>query len=131
MKPRWLVMTALALALTVPHAACSQANHASDRDRQTNRGGEGANDFVPLRQPRFLPASQADFLKDSDRVVGLAENGAAKAYEPEVTAWHHVVEDRFGTLPVIVTWCSLCNTPLVYRAEVDGKKLTFERAGNR
>ena len=90
----------------------------------------GANDFVPLRQPRFAPAAQATFLHDSDRVVGVSENGVAKAYEPDVTAWHHVIEDRLGDLPVIVTWCSLCNTPLVYKSEVDGKKLTFARAGN-
>ena len=43
----------------------------------------------------------------------------------------HVVEDRLGNLRIIVTWCSLCNTPLVYRSEVDGRKLTFERSGNR
>ncbi|HEY4580964.1 MAG TPA: DUF3179 domain-containing (seleno)protein, partial [Candidatus Acidoferrales bacterium] len=28
-------------------------------------------------------------------------------------------------------WCSLCNTPLVFRSEVDGRKLTFERTDNR
>ena len=88
-------------------------------------------EFVPLREPHFVPAGQANFLKDTDRVVGVSENGVAKAYEPDVTAWHHVVEDRLGNLPIIVTWCSLCNTPLVYQSEVDGRKLTFERAGNR
>src|SRR4029077_8171301 len=84
-----------------------------------------------LRQPRFVPAAQAEFLKNEDRVVGVAENGVAKAYEPDITAWHHVIEDRLAEMPIIVTWCSLCNTPLVYKAEVDGRKLTFERAGNR
>jgi hypothetical protein len=118
MKAKWLPITGLALGLLVPLPSWPQESRGGG-----NRGVEGANDFVPLRQPRFVPASHAEFLKDSDRVVGVAENGAARAYEPEVTAWHHVVEDRLGTMPIIVTWCSLCNTPLVYRAEVDGKKV--------
>ena len=87
--------------------------------------------FVPLRAPRFVPAAKASFLDSEDHVVGVSENGIAKAYEPSVVAFHHVVQDSFGEIPVIVTWCSLCNTPLVYRSDVDGRKLTFERAGNR
>ncbi len=87
--------------------------------------------FVPLRNPRFVPAAKADFLKSDDRVVGVSENGVSKAYQPSVLAFHHVVQDSLQDMPIIATWCSLCNTPLVYKSEVDGRKLTFERAGNR
>ncbi len=87
--------------------------------------------FVPLREPHFVPAAKADFLKSEDRVVGVSENGVSKAYEPSVLAFHHVVQDSLKNIPIIATWCALCNTPLVYRSEVDGKKLNFERAGNR
>lgn len=87
--------------------------------------------IVPLREPRFVPAAKADFLKADDRVIGVSENGASKAYEPGVLAFHHVVQDTLGKAPIIAGWCSLCNTPLVYSSEVDGKKLTFEWAGNR
>jgi hypothetical protein len=87
--------------------------------------------IVPLREPHFVPAAKADFLKSDDRVIGVSENGVSKAYQPSVLAFHHVVQDSLGKAPIIVGWCSLCNTPLVYSAEVDGKKLTFEWAGNR
>jgi len=87
--------------------------------------------FVPLREPHFVTASKADFLKAADRVVGVSENGVSKAYEPSVLAFHHVVQDNLKEMPIIATWCALCNTPLVYSSVVDGKKLTFERAGNR
>jgi len=134
-------MQLVGVALLLSLSAAAQAPEARNAGETTNasRAGiasapgntAGANDFVPLRQPRFALAAQATYLHDSDRVVGVSENGVAKAYEPDVTAWHHVIEDRLGDLPVIVTWCSLCNTPLVYKSEVDGKKLTFARAGNR
>lgn len=87
--------------------------------------------FVPLRDPHFVPAAKADFLKSEDRVVGVSENGVSKAYQPSVLAFHHVVQDSLKDMPIIATWCALCNTPLVYKSVVDGRKLTFERAGNR
>ena len=87
--------------------------------------------FVPLREPRFVPAAKVDFLKNEDRIVGVSENGVSKAYEPGVLAFHHVVQDTLGNAPIIAGWCSLCNTPLVFSSEVDGKKYTFELAGNR
>src|SRR3981081_535375 len=87
--------------------------------------------IVPLREPHFVPAAKADFLKNEDRVLGVSENGVSKAYQPSVLAFHHVVQDTLGKMAIIAGWCSLCNTPLVYNSEVDGKKLTFEWAGNR
>ncbi len=136
---RTMQLVGVALLLSLSAAAQApegrNAGETTNASRAGNAGAPGntagANDFVPLRQPRFAPAAQATYLHDSDRVVGVSENGVAKAYEPDVAAWHHVIEDRLGDLPVIVTWCSLCNTPLVYKSEVDGKKLTFARAGNR
>lgn len=87
--------------------------------------------FVPLREPHFVPAAKADFLKSDDRVVGVSENGVSKAYEPSVLAFHHVVQDILGSGPIIAGWSSLCNTPLVFSSEVEDKKFTFELAGNR
>jgi len=118
-----------AIGLTVLLAASLFAQAPTQRG-----GGRGGNQDTgrgALREPRFAPAGQADFLKDSDLVIGVSENGVAKAYARDVAAWHHVIHDTFGNMPVIVTWCSLCNTPLVFRSAVDGKKLTFERTDNR
>jgi hypothetical protein len=87
--------------------------------------------IVPLREPHFISAAKADFLRNDDRVVGISEDGVSKAYEPGVLAFHHVVQDTLGNAPIIAGWCSLCNTPLVYSSEVDGRDFTFEWAGNR
>lgn len=78
-----------------------------------------------------MPAPKADFLKSDDGVVGVSGQGVSKAYEPSVLAFLHVVQDTLGKTPIIAGWCSLCNTPLVYSSEVDGRKFTFEWAGNR
>jgi len=57
-----------------------------------------------LRVPTFVDASQATFLRDDDRVIGVSGEGMAKAYPAAAVTWHHGVEDRIGELPVFVTW---------------------------
>ncbi len=51
-----------------------------------------------------VPASQANFLKDSDMVIGVAQNGDAKAYWLPMAIWVHFIQDRLGDLPILVTW---------------------------
>src|SRR5260370_29305221 len=116
----WLPLIWLVLVAAVPLVG-----------QQPQQGGRLPIPIVPLREPHFVPAAKADFLKSDDRVIGVSENGVSKAYEPGVLAFHHVVQDTLGKAPIIAGWCSLCNTPLVYSSEVDGRKLTFEWTGNR
>lgn len=63
-----------------------------------------AQRFESLDNPRFVPAAEASFLRDADRVVGVARNGVAKAYPVPVLTWHHIVHDRLGDLPILATW---------------------------
>ena len=60
--------------------------------------------FVEQRSPRFVPASQADFLMDSERVVGVNSNGVAKAYAVRFMAFHHIIQDRLKDIPILATW---------------------------
>ena len=86
-----LQVIGLVLALAAPLAA---------QQSQIGRGGP----YVELREPRFVPAAQADFLKSGDRVVGVDENGVTKAYVIYVMAFHHIIQDRLGKMPILVTW---------------------------
>ena len=40
-----------------------------------------------LDQPKFIPADQAEFLKNDDRVLGMARQGIAKAYPIAILNW--------------------------------------------
>ena len=65
-----------------------------------------ARDAIPaLTQPEFLPVDQADrLLKPSERVLGVALHGEAKAYPLRILNWHELVNDSVGGRPVVVTW---------------------------
>jgi hypothetical protein len=61
-------------------------------------------EYEPVREPHFVPASQANFLKDEDHVMGVSENGVSKAYRTDIIAWHHIVHDQLGKMPILATW---------------------------
>ncbi len=84
-----------------------------------------------IRRPDFVAASQASFLQDPDKVIGVAADGIARAYWAPMAVWHHLIEDRLGATPIVVTWCSLCGTCLVYKPEMNGQVLTFDIEGLR
>jgi hypothetical protein len=84
-----------------------------------------------IRQSDFVPASRASFLEGSDHIIGVAAKGTAKAYWAPMAVWHHLIADRLGETPILVTWCSLCGTCLVFKPEVDGQVLTFDVEGLR
>lgn len=65
---------------------------------------QGLGPFERLRTPRFVPASEATFMKDADRVMGVSADGIAKAYLVPVVAWHHIVFDQLRSAPILVTW---------------------------
>jgi Protein of unknown function (DUF3179) len=65
-----------------------------------------ARDAIPaLTRPESLSADQADrLLKRSERVLGVALNGEAKAYPLRILNWHELVNDSLGGQPVLVSW---------------------------
>ncbi len=65
-----------------------------------------ARDAMPaLNDPRFSSSGEVSrLLKASDRVLGVALNGEAKAYPVRILNWHELVNDSVGGRPVLVSW---------------------------
>ncbi|MGH9404661.1 MAG: DUF3179 domain-containing (seleno)protein [Terriglobia bacterium] len=82
-----------------------------------------------MHEPQFIPASQAIFLSPDDLLIGVTEGKTAMAYPAAILAQHGVVQDQTARVPIAVTWCSYCNTALVFRTTVRGKALVFDTGG--
>lgn len=78
-------------------------------------GGVQQDGIPPLRNPRMLPAKQADYLADSDIVFGLEVNGEARAYPRRVLGWHEMFTDEISGVPVMGVYCTLCGTMILYK----------------
>jgi hypothetical protein len=73
-----------------------------------------------------LTAGSGDDGDDGGADTGGAER--ARAYPIPVVWWHEAVNDDFGG-PVLVTFCSICNTGLVADRLVGGEPATFGVSG--
>ena len=57
-----------------------------------------------IDQPQFVRASEAQFMRDDEPVVGVVQNGVPKAYSTWHLDHHEIVNDNIGGKPVAVTW---------------------------
>jgi uncharacterized protein DUF3179 len=95
-----------------------------------------AQNTTPRKQPHtavdhpdFVSASLATFASNRDVLIGVATGGVAKAYLAADVGQHGVVHDQIADGPIAVTWCGICNTGLVFRAEAKGQALHFDSEG--
>ena len=60
--------------------------------------------FNPLPQPQFVTAAKATFVEPDDLVLAVSADGDAAAYPIRQMAYHHLVNDRIGRTPAVVTY---------------------------
>jgi uncharacterized protein DUF3179 len=60
--------------------------------------------YGAIGHPEFIPANQAAFLSDRDRLIGVSDGRIAKAYPAAILAQHGLVQDNLSDGPIAVTW---------------------------
>jgi len=87
-------------------------------------------DGIPaLTDPETAPAASAEFPGLTDRVVSVAIGDEAVAYPIKILNWHEAVNDTVGGVPIVVTYCPLCDSAAAADRRVttkDGETLTLE-----
>ena len=93
-------------------------------------GGPSKDGIPPIYHPRFVSVSQAaKWLSPVEPVVSLTLDGRTRAYPLQILIWHEIVNDRFGDVPVIVTFCPLCYSVNVFDRRINGREYTFGTSG--
>lgn len=67
-------------------------------------GGPPKDGIPALTSPKYVSAGHAKFMHEQEQVLGVVLNGVARAYPTRILSWHELVNDRFGDLPVLVSW---------------------------
>ena len=89
-----------------------------------------AADHMFYQPKKLLLVNAAENKVDSQRlVIGIINNGEAKAYPIQFLGFHHQVQDSIGGMPVIVTYCTVCRTGRVFEPLVNGKQEQFRLVG--
>ena len=97
--------------------------------REIRSGGPPKDGIPALDMPDVIMAAAADYLDDTDRVLGINIGGRARAYPIRILNHHEIVNDVIGGEVITVTWCPLCGSGIAFESEVEGRGLDFGVSG--
>ena len=92
-------------------------------------GGPPRDGIPALNRLIFAPATDADFMRKKNRVIGIEIAGEARAYPIKILNYHEVVNDRINGKSLVISYCPLCGTGMVFHAETEGQVLNFGVSG--
>jgi hypothetical protein len=93
-------------------------------------GGPPKDGIPPIDDPKYVSISEADeWLEPVDPVIHVQVGDVARAYPLEILTWHEIVNDTLGELPLVVTFCPLCNTGIAFLRTFDDRVLDFGTTG--
>ena len=79
----------------------------------------------PIYKPRYEGPKGGAWLDPDDLVIGIAGEEGAFAYPLKILNFHEIVNDRIGGRPVLISYCPLCASGIVYDRRVEGRVLVF------
>lgn len=93
-------------------------------------GGVKLEGIPALEDPPRVPAGKARFLDKDEPVFGVSVGGAHHAYPHRYLSWHEMVNDIVGGEPITLSYCTLCNSGIVYSGKTpEGYRRTFGTSG--
>lgn len=93
------------------------------------RGGPPRDGIPSIDNPKFIPPSEADYLRTNDTVLSVTFNGETRAYPLRILVWHEIVNDTIGSNHLAVTYCPLCGTGMVFDRQYGTNVLEFGVSG--
>jgi len=98
--------------------------------REILSGGPGKDGIPSIDNPKFWTRAEADAtLAGSDIGLGLEYKGEARFYPFRILVWHEIVNDTVAGDPLLVTYCPLCQTGIVFERRVNGQEQEFGVSG--
>ncbi len=93
-------------------------------------GGPPKDGIAAIDDPKFERVGEADsWLKPEEPVVRVAVGDEVRAYPIQVLMWHELVNDTVGKEALVVTFCPLCNTAIVFKRSLAGAVFDFGATG--
>ena len=84
----------------------------------------------PIDAPLFESIAAADTWLDEREVGAMVTlGGEARFYPLRIISRHEVVNDVFSGLPVVVTYCPLCNSAATFDRRIAGSAVRFGVSG--
>ena len=92
--------------------------------------GAGRDAIPALSAPLYVTLEEASAVyADDEPLVQVDVNGDVRGFPLEIMTWHEIVNDVIGGVPVVVTFCPLCNTAIAFESQVGEDVFRFGVSG--
>lgn len=82
--------------------------------------------IIPLADPPMVGVEDFDLIEDDELVLAyVGDEGTATAWPHRILNFHEIVDVEIDGRPVLVSYCPLCGSGVVFDRTVDGEVLSF------
>lgn len=93
-------------------------------------GGPPKDGIPPIDHPKFVSIADASkTLSDNEPGIALETGGVNHFYPFQILVWHEIVNDTVNGKRVLVTYCPLCLSGIVFDPLVNGERVEFGTSG--
>jgi len=93
-------------------------------------GGPPRDGIPSIDNPVFVSSEEAGaWLRGNEPVISLVRGSDARGYPLQILIWHEIVNDMVGGDPVLITFCPLCNSSIVFDRHVGKEVYEFGTSG--
>ncbi|MBI4363623.1 MAG: DUF3179 domain-containing protein [Candidatus Doudnabacteria bacterium] len=93
-------------------------------------GGPPKDGIPPIDNPKFIGIKTAnESLSDEEPGVAIDIGGVKRFYPFQILVWHEIVNDTINGQRILVTYCPLCLTAIVFDPVVSGERVEFGTSG--
>jgi len=94
-------------------------------------GGGPPKDGIPsIDHPKFISVSEAlKQLSDTEPGLAFEIDNVSRFYPFQILVWHEIVNDTINGKRVLVTYCPLCLSGIVFDPVVAGEQVEFGTSG--
>ncbi len=126
-------LVAVIVAIAVIAAIFSRNDGAIKHSVPLNEiiGGGPPKDGIPsIDNPKFTSVAEANkALADDQPGIAFSMSGVDRFYPFQILVWHEIVNDNVADQRVLITYCPLCLSGIVFDPLVNGERVEFGTSG--
>lgn len=93
-------------------------------------GGPPKDGIPSIDNPKFVTAAESDkWLKDEETGTGFCNKEDCRFYPYQILVWHEIVNDVVAGEQVLISYCPLCLTGIVFDRNINGEVMEFGTSG--
>lgn len=92
-------------------------------------GGPPRDGIPSIDQPRFAAVAETTNVKDDQPGIAVALGDVNRFYPFNILVWHEIVNDTINGQRMLITFCPLCYSAIVFDPMVQGERVAFGTSG--